>query len=82
MCDLKLQAFIHPAVARIIWADDKDSLSPYRYCDYREPKTNNTFSWRDHCHENGFSMSKVYILDFAGGGAVHGIGMPEICKFW
>ena len=64
-------------MARIIWADDKDSLSPYRYCDYREYK-NKTFSWKDHCDEDGFNMNKVYILDFAGGGAVHGIGMLEI----
>jgi len=68
------QAFIHPAVARIIWADEEISFSPYKFCDYVNYTKYSTYSWREHCHKEGFSKDKVYILDFAGGGAVHGIG--------
>jgi len=58
---------IHPAVAHIIWSDHKKSsfLSPFRFCDHSRG--------HDDLDCDSFS-SKVYFLDFAGGGAVHLLG--------
>lgn len=72
----QLQGIIHPVVARIIWSDDCASLSPYRFCDYGPalPRSN-----KQDCGYNCNSTlnnlgEKLYVLDFAGGGAVHLIG--------
>lgn len=67
-------------MARIIWSDHCDSLSPYRFCDY----LNNPLQKNHHCSWNcddadvGF-RGRMYVLDFAGGGAVHLIGTIVSC---
>ena len=72
-CNYKLRVFsaflnavliagiIHPFVARIVWgADLQDFLSPYRFCG------------RSNIREDYWG--RIYLLDFAGGGAVHLVG--------
>ena len=51
-------------IARLIWSDVESApYSPYRFCNQKIPELcNETFSER------------MYILDFAGGGAVHLVG--------
>ena len=75
-----MQGIIHPTVAQIIWSDEcKFSLSPYRFCyfpDNERYQKDHKCSWdcnRDPLDPPSF-REKVYILDFAGGGAVHLIG--------
>lgn len=75
-----IQGIIHPAVARIIWSDQCETLSPYRYCDYRNSlsmKKIHNCSWSPLDCNSMDDLSygyRLYILDFAGGGAVHLIG--------
>ena len=68
------QGIIHPAVARIIWSDHCDSLSPYRFCYYVDNplQENHTCSWS--CSDTASFWNRLHVLDFAGGGAVHLIG--------
>ena len=74
-CNYKLRVFsaflnavliagiIHPVVARVVWgADSSDFLSPYRFCKTSNSVTPVTY-WQ-----------RIYLLDFAGGGAVHLVG--------
>ena len=61
------QGVIHPVIARIIWTDHQNSLSPYRFC-------NKTYSDCNTLEGSKF-YNKIYILDFAGGGAVHLLGI-------
>ena len=76
-----VQGIIHPLVARMIWSDQhcEHSLSPYRFCNYNmsDPKAgcghNSTYCTQSHEDEN--LMQRMYVLDFAGGGAVHLIGI-------
>ncbi len=65
---LSVQGIVHPAVARLIWAGHRYTLSPFRYCTYPWHKPNYTFT----CGKSVFDS--YYILDFAGGGAVHLLG--------
>ena len=76
-----MQGIIHPLVARMIWSDKhcEPSLSPYRFCNYnlRDPKSacghNSTYCTQPQDDEG--LMQRMYVLDFAGGGAVHLIGI-------
>ena len=61
-CSVCLQGIIHPVVALFIWSDDCNSLSPYRFCHH-------------HCLDCSTFKMKAYFLDFAGGGAVHLLGL-------
>ena len=74
-CNYKLRVFsaflnavliagiIHPVVARIVWgADASDFFSPYRFCTTPDSVKPVTY-WE-----------RIYLLDFAGGGAVHLVG--------
>ncbi|XP_062514921.1 putative ammonium transporter sll1017 isoform X2 [Corticium candelabrum] len=72
-----ISGIIHPMVARWVWAisSDKDPapfrsgwLSPYqrRYCF-------NESAYRQ-LNETGLHLNNMYVLDFAGGGAVHLLG--------
>lgn len=72
-----IQGVIHPMVARWIWAISDSAnpapfatgwLSPYqsRYC------LNQTQF--EHLNETADSIKNMYVLDFAGGGAVHLLG--------
>ena len=62
-----LQGIVHPAVAKLIWTDHRNSLSPFRYCTYPWLKDSTPFP----CNS---TLYNYYILDFAGGGAVHLLG--------
>ncbi|XP_064402709.1 uncharacterized protein LOC135348427 isoform X3 [Halichondria panicea] len=71
-----ISGIIHPIVARIIWSDDCNTLSPYRFCDYGpyHPSTNKPDCGYN-CTASLTSLGdRIYVLDFAGGGAVHLIG--------
>ena len=72
---IHLQGIIHPVVARIIWSDQCDSLSPYRFCEYSDSAFHNKTGCGYNCTTEFGLGSRLYILDFAGGGAVHLIGM-------
>lgn len=53
---------IHPVIARFIWGGSpSDFLSPYRFCDKK-------------VDANAPLLDRIYLLDFAGGGAVHLVG--------
>ena len=67
---LTSQGVIHPVIARIIWTDKDTSLSPYRFCNESHPLNLNCTVLDDLDFGN-----RMYILDFAGGGAVHLLGM-------
>ena len=76
-CTLYLdQGLLHPIVARIIWSDDCQSLSPYRFCKYID--TTNYQSCGYSCDESLSLSKRLYVLDFAGGGAVHLLGKHEL----
>lgn len=60
-----VSGIIHCTVARFIWgAGPAAFLSPYRFCNTQETNTSNFTSFSD----------RLYLLDFAGGGAVHLVG--------
>ena len=71
---LHYQGIIHPVIARLIWSDQASSLSPYRFC-------SNSTIYNDNAVTQGFTCvhkqplsDRLYVLDFAGGGAVHLLG--------
>ena len=60
-----VSGFIHCVVARFIWgAGPSAFLSPFRFCLPDGTQINNSSSY----------FEKIYVLDFAGGGAVHLVG--------
>ena len=62
-----IAGIVHPIIGRLIWGADReiDFLSPYRFCDAPgSPTITNTSSFTE----------RAYVLDFAGGGAVHLVG--------
>jgi Amt family ammonium transporter len=63
-----ISGIIHPVIARIIWSDSEHSLSPYRFCNESEVSQNYS------CNEEMNLGQRLYVLDFAGGGAVHLLG--------
>ena len=67
-----MQGIIHPLVARLIWSDVNNApFSPYKFCN--ETMSNETKL--DLCGNGAsFIPDRIYILDFAGGGAVHLVG--------
>ena len=67
------QGIIHPLVAKIIWSDDCIAKSPYRFCSFASSNERNC-SWTQLGSDSSY-WDRLYILDFAGGGAVHGIGV-------
>lgn len=68
------QGILHPMVARVIWSDDCPSLSPYRFCNFYERPWQ---SCGHNCSEPLSLSDRLYVLDFAGGGAVHLLGEYE-----
>ena len=64
-----MQGIIHPIIARLIWSNRRDSLSPYRFCNQLSAAQNYS------CTESMPLQTRLYILDFAGGGAVHLLGI-------
>jgi Amt family ammonium transporter len=64
-----ISGIIHPAIARLIWSDDCNSLSPYRFCN-----TNSNTTCNYGCDSSLSLSQRMYVLDFAGGGAVHMLG--------
>ena len=66
---LIIQGIVHPVVARVIWSDYKSSLSPYRFCNQSSASQNYSCDVEMSLHQ------RLYILDFAGGGAVHLLGL-------
>ena len=69
-----LQGILHPIIARIIWSDDCSSLSPYRYCDFGDQQ-NSSVACGYNCTQQLGLTQRLYVLDFAGGGAVHLLGV-------
>ena len=61
------QGIVHPIVALIIWSDVAHSLSPYRFCVGMLPDYNCTLATPSF-------LRSMYVLDFAGSGAVHMLG--------
>ena len=60
-----VSGIIHCTVARFIWgAGPAAFLSPYRFCNYNGTNISRLASFSD----------RLYLLDFAGGGAVHLVG--------
>ena len=68
------QGVIHPLIARLIWSDKCTSLSPYRFCtnfnNFTAP-----YACNYGCSETLSLHQRMYVLDFAGGGAVHMLGI-------
>ncbi|KAL5463163.1 hypothetical protein EMCRGX_G032040 [Ephydatia muelleri] len=62
-----ISGIIHPIVALIIWSDVSHSLSPYRFCVDLLPGYNCTLPAPSF-------LESMYVLDFAGSGAVHMLG--------
>ena len=69
-----LQGILHPIIARIIWSDACSSLSPYRYCDFGDQQNSSVACGYDCTQQLGLTQ-RLYVLDFAGGGAVHLLGI-------
>ena len=69
-----LQGILHPIIARIIWSDACNSLSPYRYCDFGNDQ-NSSVACGYNCTQQLDLAQRLYVLDFAGGGAVHLLGI-------
>ena len=69
-----LQGILHPIIARIIWSDACSSLSPYRYCDFGDQQ-NSSVACGYNCTQQLDLTKRLYVLDFAGGGAVHLLGI-------
>uniref|UniRef100_A0A1X7TMW8 Ammonium transporter AmtB-like domain-containing protein n=2 Tax=Amphimedon queenslandica TaxID=400682 RepID=A0A1X7TMW8_AMPQE len=63
-----ISGIVHPVVARVIWSDYQSSLSPYRFCN--ESNVSQSYN----CEAEMSLHKRLYILDFAGGGAVHLLG--------
>jgi ammonia channel protein AmtB len=69
----RFQGVIHPLIARLIWSDKCTSLSPYRFCtDFNNFTT--SYACNYGCNEALSLHQRMYVLDFAGGGAVHMLG--------
>ncbi|KAI6653546.1 Ammonium transporter 1 member 3-like [Oopsacas minuta] len=65
---LIIAGIVHPIIARIVWGADRgDFLSPYRFCRTEEDVAKNVTIG------DGY-FDRIYLLDFAGGGAVHIVG--------
>ena len=61
------QGIIHPLIARLIWGNKPTALlSAYRFCAETIPY--------DVCDKELSFDQRLYVLDFAGGGAVHLVG--------
>ena len=73
------KGIIHPAIARVVWSDGCSSLSPYRFCNFDELHGSNTSACGYGCSQQLGLGQRLYVLDFAGGGAVHLLGM---CGMW
>ena len=76
-----LQGIVHPAVAYFIWSCNCSSYSPYRFC---QPDNCDDYSTCQYCRKNIDCTSfkdKAYFLDFAGGGAVHLLGMHAVYAY-
>lgn len=70
-----ISGIVHPIIARLIWSDSCSSLSPYRYCTYYDTYSNSTTTACNYGCDQDLTMSeRLYVLDFAGGGAVHLLG--------
>ena len=67
-----VQGIVHPVIARLIWSDSCHSLSPYRFCTYNDTTTTTACNYG--CTANLTLTDRLYVLDFAGGGAVHLLG--------
>eukprot|EP00731_Ephydatia_muelleri_P027904 Em0019g777a len=60
-----ISGIIHPIIVLIVWSDLPQSISPYRFCvgmDYNCTLATPSF------------LRSMYVLDFAGSGAVHMLG--------
>ena len=62
-----MQGIIHPIIVLIIWSDAVQSISPYRFCVGILPDYNCTLATPSF-------LKSMYVLDFAGSGAVHMLG--------
>lgn len=67
-----ISGIIHPLIARLIWSDKCSSLSPYRFCSDHSNITTDACNYG--CTEDLPLIRRLYVLDFAGGGAVHLLG--------
>eukprot|EP00731_Ephydatia_muelleri_P027876 Em0019g749a len=62
-----ISGIIHPIIVLIIWSDVSQSISPYRFCVGMLPDYNCTLAAPSF-------LKSMYVLDFAGSGAVHMLG--------
>jgi Amt family ammonium transporter len=65
-----ISGVIHPLIARLIWSDKCESLSPYRFCSNSTDSSACNYG----CSQSLGLRQRMYVLDFAGGGAVHMLG--------
>ena len=68
------QGIVHPIVALIIWSDIPQSISPYRFCVGMLSDYNCTIAAPSF-------LRSMYVLDFAGSGAVHMLGEFSHCPY-
>lgn len=65
---------IHPFLAQIMWSDNCDSFSPYRFCIDKDPSVGCLGGTYGNTTDPPSFRESMYVLDFAGSGVVHMVG--------
>eukprot|EP00731_Ephydatia_muelleri_P027873 Em0019g746a len=65
---------IHPLLALIMWSDNCNSFSPYRFCIDKDPSIGCIGGTYGLTSNPPSFQQRMYVLDFAGSGVVHMVG--------
>lgn len=68
------QGLIHPLLALIMWSDNCNSFSPYRFCIDKDPTVGCIGGTYGLTPNPPSFQQRMYVLDFAGSGVVHMVG--------
>ena len=74
---LHLQGLIQPLLALIMWSDNCNSFSPYRFCINKDPSIGCIGGTYGLTSNPPSFQQRMYVLDFAGSGVVHMVGMYQ-----